>query len=129
MSKLEHEVCLVSVALAYPLHIRAQRFCIVVSPSRRDVEADRRPPVWRAVVRPARSFFACDLSTVLGGGSAGVGKAPDDRHEGIEVDGLRHVQIEARVDRCFDIGARGVTRQRDRHDPCAFGEPPQLAHE
>ena len=58
------------------------------------VEADRRPPVWRAVVRPARSFFASVLPRR---------HATDDRHERIEVDGFGHVQVEPRIDRGFDV--------------------------
>ncbi len=58
------------------------------------VEADRRPPVWRAVVRPARSFFASVLPRR---------HATDDRHERIEIHRFGHVQVEPRVDRSFDI--------------------------
>src|SRR5262245_65646543 len=64
-----------------------------------DVEADRRPPVWRAVVRPARSFFASVLPHR---------HATDERHERIEIHGLGYVQIEPRVDRGFDVTLRGV---------------------
>ena len=59
-AKLEHEPCLRRFFLACTLHWYP---CVPVGTPilhRRPcgAEADRRPPVWRAVVRPARYFFA-----------------------------------------------------------------------
>jgi hypothetical protein len=54
-----------------------------------------RPPVWRAVVRPARYFFVRALLP------SQSGKTADHRHECVEINRLRHVQIEA----CFDRGS------------------------
>ena len=67
MSTLEHEPCLSSLSLACALHPQPASPCrcsgspILHRHRKGGDDAYRRPPVWRAVVRPARSFFACAI--------------------------------------------------------------------
>ena len=94
-----------------------------VSSCRRVLERQpyRRPPVWRAVVRPARYFFVCSrvavawLAVTLVAAEAAPastsnasqprqrGQAAHHRHEGVEINRLGHMQIETRIDSRRDV--------------------------
>src|SRR5262252_9118843 len=62
------------------------------------------------------------LPAIFSSTSARVREPADDRHERIEVHGLRYVQIEPRIDCRLDIGARGVAGERNRDHARSIGE-------
>ena len=84
----------------------ARRFCIDAANAVTKLTED--PPfggLWcdqPALFLPAR--FAAALQVSRPSALSMPGEPANDRHEGIEIHWLRHVQVEPRIDRLFDIG-------------------------
>ena len=124
MSKLEHEPCLTQGSLACTLHLYFRVLGSTPILHRRPARAAK------LTEDPPFGGLWCDQPAIFLFGRIACGdfsrpdfrrlrrlsplkrasKSVDERHERIEIHGLRDVQIEASVDSGFDISARCVPR-------------------